>query len=175
MQIPDDDSGYILYKRHPVYNHLFCGTNGEIYSINKGFLYGTVTKKGYKRCSIKNRKTVFWHRLIMTCYQGNSDLTIDHIDGNKFNNSLKNLEYVTNRENFNRSVKTGLRTWDKVRGELNANSKLSEEIVLKIIKMRHDGIKCRQISDFLNIEYGCVKSVYTGQSWKHIPRPNYKN
>lgn len=177
MHIPDVNSGYILYKRHPVYNHLFCGTNGEIYSTKNGngFLSGTITKKGYRRCSPETGKSVYWHRLIMSCYIGNSDLTIDHIDGNKTNNSLSNLEYVTNRENFDRSVKTGLRTWSKIRGELNANSKISEDIAILIIKMRYNGMKCRDISEALGISYGCTKSVYTGQSWRHIPRPHYKD
>ena len=49
------------------------------------------------------------HRLIMEAFRGKSDLTVDHIDGNKLNNSLDNLEYVTRQENLTRSWKIGLR------------------------------------------------------------------
>ena len=49
------------------------------------------------------------HRLIMEAFRGKSDLTVDHIDGNKLNNSLDNLEYVTLGENIKRAYYKGLR------------------------------------------------------------------
>ena len=49
------------------------------------------------------------HRLIMEAFHGKSDLTVDHIDGNKMNNSLDNLEYVTLSENIKRAYSKGLK------------------------------------------------------------------
>lgn len=45
----------------------------------------------------------------MEVFKGKSTLTVDHIDGNKENNSLNNLEYVTAKENNKRSWEMGLR------------------------------------------------------------------
>ena len=35
------------------------------------------------------------HRLVMETFRGPSELTVNHIDHNRQNNSLINLEYVT--------------------------------------------------------------------------------
>ena len=51
----------------------------------------------------------------MEAFNGKSDLTVDHIDGNKLNNSLDNLEYVTREENLIRSWKTGSRNIQRLK------------------------------------------------------------
>jgi|688.fasta_scaffold437776_2 hypothetical protein len=45
------------------------------------------------------RKHFFIHRLVMLAFIGESKLQVDHINGNKKDNNLSNLQYVTNREN----------------------------------------------------------------------------
>lgn len=47
----------------------------------------------------KRRITKSIHRLIMLAFVGASKLTVNHIDGDKHNNRLENLEYVTSRNN----------------------------------------------------------------------------
>lgn len=42
------------------------------------------------------------HRLVLEAFQGESELSIDHVDENPKNNCLENLEYVTQRENVQR-------------------------------------------------------------------------
>jgi hypothetical protein len=39
------------------------------------------------------------HRLVATAFLGKSDLHVNHINGNKQDNRVENLEYVSNREN----------------------------------------------------------------------------
>ena len=73
---------------------------GDVYKENKKY---TIKKKqatnkhGYKVTKI-NGKQERVHRIVMEAFHGKSDLTVDHIDGNKENNNLNNLEYVTQTE-----------------------------------------------------------------------------
>ena len=71
-----------------------------------------ITPKGYKTTNI-DKVPLLVHRIVMEAFKGKSDLTVDHIDGNKLNNSLDNLEYVTAQENTKRAWKNGV--YDKRR------------------------------------------------------------
>ena len=56
--------------------------------------------KGYLRVSI-SKKLVFVHRLVAEKYVPNPNNLpqVNHIDGNKLNNNIDNLEWCTNSEN----------------------------------------------------------------------------
>lgn len=70
-----------------------------------------ITKKGYHRIEIsdndKNRRKFMIHRLVVSTFgdkNGNRNIDshsdIDHVDRNKLNNDINNLEIVTHRENI---------------------------------------------------------------------------
>lgn len=50
------------------------------------------------------------HKLVAQAFipKSNEKLQVNHIDGNKQNNKVSNLEWVTNKENMNHAFKTGL-------------------------------------------------------------------
>lgn len=48
----------------------------------------------------EKKKTIKVHKLVANAFLGKSNLQVDHIDGNKLNNKLNNLEYVTPKENI---------------------------------------------------------------------------
>ena len=69
-------------------------------------------KYGYLRTSLSKKgivKTYSVHRLVaLTFVKGDSSLTVNHIDGNKLNNELINLEWVSYSENTQHAIKAGL-------------------------------------------------------------------
>lgn len=75
-----------------------------------GYITVNLSKNGKS-----NTKRV--HRLVAEAFLGESNLQIDHIDGNKLNNRLDNLEYVTPKENTNRAWKKGLAKYTDERKE----------------------------------------------------------
>ena len=90
--------------RYKKIDNLIVLENGKIYieMKNKCKLTGlTKSKNGYLIIRVKGKR-MYVHRLVMLAFHGKSDLTVDHIDGNKENNNLNNLEYVTQTENAKR-------------------------------------------------------------------------
>lgn len=69
-----------------------------------------VNPKGYARVNLPGLGTILLHRLIADLFIPNPENKpqVNHIDGNKLNNSVTNLEWVTNQENRDHAVKNGL-------------------------------------------------------------------
>ena len=69
-----------------------------------GLITARPTVKGYLKAPLWKNNKQHWiavHRLVMVAFVGPrpTGLVTDHIDGNKSNNALPNLRYVTPREN----------------------------------------------------------------------------
>lgn len=95
--------------------------DGEYLISNHGRVYSTITRKflrqqindnGYKRVRIKKHGAFYIHRLVAENFlrlptnKGDVNLlVVDHINGDRLNNNVFNLRWITSRENsLNRSV-----------------------------------------------------------------------
>lgn len=99
----------IQFKVIPNTNNRYLATSdGHIFDtkLNR-YVPERITKRGWKDCHIwynNKRITINVHRLIAYSFLGISDLTVNHKDGNKLNNAIDNLEYMTLKEqNVHRS------------------------------------------------------------------------
>ena len=90
----------------PGYEGCYQASNlGRIKSVRRGIIMRPFSNGRYQQIilSVSGKKSIpTIHRLVMEAFVGKSELTIDHKDGNKINNRLDNLEYVTNHENIQR-------------------------------------------------------------------------
>jgi hypothetical protein len=100
------------FKEHPKYRGVYANKSGTIIGVFGGVLKPYENSKGYQRVKVQG-KDIFVHKFVWETYKGLVDssdgLTINHIDGNKKNNSLSNLRRVTMSENAQHARDTGLR------------------------------------------------------------------
>lgn len=95
-------------------------SEGRVLSLLSGkprILKTTVDSKGYHRIRVtieRDKKSFKLHREVAKAFIPNINNLpqVNHKDGNKNNNSVSNLEWVTNRENALHAIKNGL--WDSV-------------------------------------------------------------
>lgn len=99
-----------LYPKCPSY---LVSKNGSVFSTktNKIIKAHSNSRSGYMYVMIMDngkKKNVALHRMVYESHVGeiSEGMTIDHIDGNKLNNSYSNLEQVSFRENIERSIYT---------------------------------------------------------------------
>lgn len=104
--VPGYEGAYQVSNMGRVCSFLRCNARPEIPRI----ITQREDKKGYLRCKIRG-KLVPVHRLVAISFIPNplNKQQVNHIDGNKHNNFLQNLEWATNAENQKHAVLSGLK------------------------------------------------------------------
>lgn len=127
---------------------------------SRGYMYVNLCKNGKYR-------SITVHRLVAIAFLGKRDegFEVNHIDGNKENNCISNLEWVTKSQNMKHAFKYGL---NKSRAhELHHSAKLKEKDVCEIRRRFSNGEKISNISkSFPNVSYTTVKNVCNRKCWK---------
>lgn len=72
-------------------------------------LTSNISPTGYKRIHYDGKPKLL-HRVVAEIFIENSESheTVNHIDGNKLNNKIDNLEWVSNSDNVRHAIRTGL-------------------------------------------------------------------
>lgn len=107
------NNNYYITKSGELYSIYVIGGRGktDINKIHKA-AYGQ-DKDGYYRVILSdnsNKKYIKIHQIVVNQFLGGcpKNMVINHIDGDKHNNSVNNLEIVTNKENIQHAWRTGL-------------------------------------------------------------------
>lgn len=136
-------------------------------------LKSTLNNDGYPMIvmSVDNaQKTIAVHRLVATSWLRSGmkkGYQVNHIDGDKTNNHLENLEWVTASRNVIHSLELGLRVMAK--GEERPSSKYNERIVRNILSLYYKDIMLpKEIGTLLGIHEKYVVLLYKGKRWRHV-------
>lgn len=151
----------------------FVFENGKIYSSRTNhFLSTHLDKYGYEKVrlvSLDGRHTYSVHRLVLENFypvDNMEELQVNHIDGNKLNNNLKNLEWTTPSENVKHAFSIGLKTQ---KGEANNMNKYSEETIKQVIKLlknkKYSGAEIDRMFGFCD-DY--ANSIRRKERWKYL-------
>jgi hypothetical protein len=146
-----------------VKNRYFPGKNRSLTSQKTGYKAVTLTGKG-------KRITDYVHRLVAKAFIANPENkpAINHIDSDRTNNNVMNLEWCTFQENIDHAAKVG--SFNNV-GEHHPQSILTEKDV-KEIRNRYKKHCRKNGSGALSKEYGVsvsnIMDVIYKKSWKEV-------
>lgn len=162
----------------PKYEWCSVDRQGNLYSTRRGRQYKLYKDRyGYLKVTTKlNTKNVsiLAHRAVLMAFVGppiGDKNQCNHIDGNKLNNCLDNLEWCNNSENQLHAIRTGLR---KIQYGVDASSnRYSEDTIIKLCEMLQEGYRNSDIRKILNVDVKLPSDIRNGRSWTHISK-NYK-
>lgn len=152
---------------------------GNIYSIprqgTKGGLIKSIVDEYIEVVLCKKCKHTRFnlHRIIAIHFIENPENypQVNHIDGNKFNNAISNLEWCNNSQNQLHAIKLGLKVGCK--GSENGNSKLTELEVLsirQIAKERGRYYNRKELANRFNVSECTIKEIVNKRKncWKNV-------
>lgn len=134
---------------------------GNVYGKRGNILKGCVDRCGYREVclSLKGKqKSVLVHRLILKSFKPceNMDkLDVNHINGNKLDNRLINLEWCTRSENINHSYKNRLQ--DNATNQYGNFKVISQEEVELMKILRFEGKTQKEIAEAIGCSAKTVR------------------
>lgn len=149
----------------------YVSTSGQVYSkISDRLMTQQVNKCGYRYVHLRGggvSKNVNVHRLVAKAFVDNADdkPCVNHIDGNKENNVVSNLEWCTHSENVNHAIDHDLL---KVCGEYHHKHKLTSDDVLYIrqhYKSHSKEFGAIPLANRFGVDINTIINVVKGHTW----------
>jgi hypothetical protein len=154
-----------------------CGENYEVSNLGN---VRNITTDRIKKCFVKSngyhattlyldkeQKKYHIHRLVAQAFIPNPEnkREVNHINGNKSDNTVVNLEWATRKENVQHCYSSGLKNQT---GENNHSAKLTEEDVRKIREYHSKGILQKDLAEMYEVSKQGICNIVNRKVWKHV-------
>ena len=118
--------------------------------------------RGYREVHLRRKgkgKTFRVHALVLTAFVSirPEGLECRHLDGNKLNNAVSNLEWGTSKENSN-----------DIRSYGNSLAKKLTEDQARLIKYNHQFQSLKEVAAIYDIHFSLVSLIRRNKVWAHI-------
>lgn len=146
---------------------------GEVFSkFTKRVLLNSLSKStGYYVVNViieGKRRPEYVHRLVAKAFLPNplNLPEVNHKDGNRLNNAVENLEWVTAEDNLKHSIANKL----PKRGSSHYKTELAEKDVHRICSLLQEGWSAKKVSDSsgLVVSKSVVLNIRSKRDWKEI-------
>lgn len=150
----------------PIYGgRYFAKEDGTIWNAIGKQIKPGVQSRGYLTVSLydgskpKKPKSFLVHRLIAEAFLGESNLQINHKNGDKKDNRVENLEYCTPHENVRHAIEV---LGKSLTGERNGKTKLTKE---QVVEIRSSFGSHASIGRKYGISASHVRDIRLGKYW----------
>lgn len=140
--------------------------------IRKGTLFTPqVNRDGYLKVGIRqNGKYVLKsiHRLVAEAFLPNENNLpqVNHKNGNKQDNTVSNLEWISAKDNCIHAIKTNL--YQTARGESSNRSHLTESDIIKIREIYQSIKNYCEVARIFKISEATARAIIKRETWRHI-------
>ena len=137
----------------------------------KGRIMRPGLMRGYHQVGLHQnamKNTFLIHRLVAAAFFGPcpDGKEVNHIDGNKLNNDLVNLEYVTHSENILHAYQMGLKK--VICGANHCRAKLTDKDVLEIrATYEAGGVTHRKLAKKYGVGHVQIFNIIHRRRWAH--------
>lgn len=183
LKSPIDNKPFIIEEWRVIDNNVCEGATGTAEISNLGRIRKRsthairkpyITPFGYLRIAItiqnNRQRQCFVHQLAMRAFcplLDYSNVEVNHIDGNKLNNCLYNLCWVSRSENVKFAYMN--KQLNAQRGSDNTRAAVDEETANKIgMLLSKNKLKKSEIANICNCSVDVVYNISTGRTYNHI-------
>ncbi len=126
---------------------------------------------GYQQAVLGHSTYHYIHRLVAQTFIPNPNNLpfVNHIDGNRANNHVSNLEWCDQKHNLAHAVRIGSMSCQK--GEGNHNSKLTDAVVRQIRAMHvpyKRTVSYPKLAQLFGVSLTAVRNAIKGKTWSHL-------